>query len=112
MTNPTEDLPMPEAPKKTYRCLNPVRHNGRRYTTEIDLTADEAAPLLSARAITKSNASADTAVVKKVEAKPKKEQKVAEKKTAEAEKVTVVEPAADASANTTEAPKAPEADAK
>ena len=110
MSNPT---------KKTYYCLNAVRHNGERYTRDISLTAEEAKPLLSAKAITKTNpnAAAEAAkkaealaekeaaeAAKKAEAKAKKEQEAADKKAeAEAEKNTELEPAPEASANTADA---------
>ncbi len=59
MSNPT---------KKTYYCLNAVRHNGERYTRDISLTAEEAKPLLSAKAITKTNPNAAAEAAKKAEA--------------------------------------------
>lgn len=37
--------------KQTYGCNWPVRHNGSLYTKEIDLTADEAKPLLDCGAV-------------------------------------------------------------
>ena len=107
---------MSKPTKKTYYCLNAVRHNGKRYTTEIDLTTDEAKPLLSVKAITKTNpnAAAEAAAKEIAEAaaaeaaKKKAADKEADKKVkADGAKVSnETAPAAP------ESPKAPTADAK
>ena len=33
--------------KKAYTCLHPVKHNGKRHDAEIELTPEEAEPLLA-----------------------------------------------------------------
>ena len=49
---------MSEQKTETYDCLNPILHNGKRYTDTIELTAEEAAPLVAARAVSKRGAKA------------------------------------------------------
>lgn len=56
------------AAKKKYWCLNPVLHNGKRYTKTIDLTDGEAEPLLKSHAITKHNPDAKIEAEKKAAA--------------------------------------------
>lgn len=36
-----------EGKKAKYICIHPVKHNGKRHDTEIELTPEEAEPLLA-----------------------------------------------------------------